>query len=71
MPRSAASLYGSYPQLLVSAMQDFVPQSSSPNIDYAAFHLWPDNWNTTGEYLAPVQPRQCATVVGESVDKLW
>jgi hypothetical protein len=32
-------------------LQDFVPQSSSPNIDYAAIHLWPDNWNTTSARL--------------------
>ncbi|KAK9815623.1 hypothetical protein WJX72_006999 [[Myrmecia] bisecta] len=27
--------------------QDFVTQHSSPNIDFAAVHLWPVNWNTT------------------------
>ena len=37
------------PQTCVSSLQDFVPQSSSSNIDYAAIHLWPDNWNTTGD----------------------
>lgn len=26
--------------------QDFVAQSSLPSIDFAGFHLWPDNWVT-------------------------
>ncbi len=33
--------------------QDFVSQHSSPNLDYAAIHLWPDNWGTTGALCNP------------------
>lgn len=27
--------------------QDFLPQHAVPGIDYAAIHLWPDNWKRT------------------------
>ena len=29
--------------------QDFLPQHAVPAIDYAAIHLWPDNWKRTDQ----------------------
>ena len=29
--------------------QDFLPQHAVPAIDYAAVHLWPDNWKRTDQ----------------------
>lgn len=34
--------------------QDFVSQHSSPNIAYAAFHLWPENWETRAARFIPL-----------------
>jgi hypothetical protein len=33
--------------------QDFLPQHAVPAIDFAAIHLWPDNWKRTDQDFGP------------------
>ncbi len=37
-----------------SVGQDFTAQHSASSIDFAAIHMWPDNWNTTEMAFPPV-----------------
>ena len=37
-----------------SVGQDFTAQHSPGSIDFAAIHMWPDNWNTTDLAFPPV-----------------
>ena len=34
--------------------QDFLPQHAVPAIDFAAIHLWPDNWKRTDQDFGPI-----------------
>lgn len=55
-------------------LQDFVAQHASPDIDYAAIHMWPDNWNTVGNFFAElaycryysIAHRSCAALQASS-----
>ena len=35
--------------------QDFIANHASPAIDFAAAHIWPDNWEVRGHLLDPFQ----------------